>query len=159
MVTKPAEYGLSQAASQRGHLPRNRSQAVRQARFRRYASPAEYGSPWTPVKTPRGQEFARGFRTVPTAILVLLLFQAGTVRPISPPQVQKSQSFLEESPQDAAAYEERELIRRLNALAKALNAFGATYKSGQVDLNEVKAVRKALHELERSELFRPQKTK
>lgn len=81
------------------------------------------------------------------------------MRPISPPQVQKSQSFLEESPQDAAAYEERELIRRLNALAKALNAFGATYKSGQVDLNEVKAVRKALHELERSELFRPQKTK
>ena len=100
-----------------------------------------------------------GFRTVSTAILALLLFQAETAHPISPPQVQKSQNLLEESPQDAAAYEERELIRRLNALAKALNAFATTYENGQVDLNEVKAVRKALHELERSELFRPQKVK
>jgi hypothetical protein len=104
-------------------------------------------------------EFARGFRTVSTAILTLLLFQAGTAHPISPPQVQKSQNFLEESPRDAAAYEERELVRRLNALARALNAFAATYQNGQVDLNEVKAVRKALQELERSELFRPPKAK
>jgi hypothetical protein len=101
---------------------------------------------------------------VSTAILVLLLFQAGTAHPISPPRVQKCQlnasatDFLEVSPPDEG-YEERELIRRLNALAKALNAFGATYKNGQVDLNQVKAVRKALHELERSEWFRPQKTK
>ena len=100
-----------------------------------------------------------GFRTVSTAILFLLLFQAGIAHPISPPQVQKSQKFLEESPQDASAFEERELVRRLNALAKALNAFATTYENGQVDLNEVKAVRKALHELERSELFRPQKAK
>jgi hypothetical protein len=96
---------------------------------------------------------------VSTVILVLLLFQAGTAHPTSLPQVQQSQNFLEESPQDAAAYEERELIRRLNGLVRALNAFAATYKNGQVDLNEVKAVRKALHELERSELFRPQKAK
>jgi len=104
---------------------------------------------------------------VSTAILVLLLFQAGTAHPISPPQALKSQmnasatvapDFLEESPRDAD-YEERALVRRLNALAKALNAFAATYQNGQVDLNEVKAVRKALHELERSELFRPQKAK
>jgi hypothetical protein len=96
---------------------------------------------------------------VSTTIFVLLLFQAGTAHSISQPHVQTSQNFLEESPQDAAAYEERELIRRLNALAKALNAFGTTYKNGQVDLNEVRAVRKALHELERSELFRPEKAK
>jgi hypothetical protein len=96
---------------------------------------------------------------VSTTIFVLLLFQAGIAHPISAPHAEKSQNFLEESPQDAAAYEDRELIQRLNALAKALNAFGATYKNGQVDLNEVKAVRKALHELERSEFFRPQKTK
>jgi len=66
--------------------------------------------------------------------------------------------FLEVSPPDEG-YEERELGRRINALAKALNTFAATYKNGQVDLNEVKAVRKALHELERSELFRPPKAK
>jgi hypothetical protein len=103
---------------------------------------------------------------VSTAILVLLLFQAGTAQagtahPISPPRVQKSQmipDFLELSPPDED-FEERELVRRLNALAKALNAFGATYQNGEVDLNKVKAVRKALHELERSELFRPQKAK
>jgi hypothetical protein len=109
----------------------------------------------------------RGFRTVSTAILVLVLFQAGTAHPISPPHVLKSQTnasatvvpdFLEESPRDED-YEERALVRRLNALAKALNVFAATYQNGQVDLNEVKAVRKALHELERSELFRPQKAK
>jgi hypothetical protein len=107
----------------------------------------------------KNREFARGFRTVSTAILVLLLFQAGIAHPISLPQVQNSQNLSEETPQDAAAYEERELVRRLNGLARALNTFAATYKNGQVDLNEVKAVRKALHELERSELFRPQKAK
>jgi alkylhydroperoxidase/carboxymuconolactone decarboxylase family protein YurZ len=97
----------------------------------------------------------------------LLLFQPGIAHPISPPRVEKSRlnatatvmpDFLELSPPDAA-FEERELIRRLNALTKALNAFGATYKNGQVDLNEVKALRKALHELEKSELFRPPKAK
>ena len=66
--------------------------------------------------------------------------------------------FLEISPPDEG-YEERELVRRMDALVKALNAFAATYKNGQVDLNEVKAVRKALHELERSGLFRPEKAK
>jgi len=64
----------------------------------------------------------------------------------------------EESPPEEA-YEEREFIQRLNGLARALNVFAATYKSGQVDLSKVKAVRKALHELEKSELFRPQKAK
>jgi len=66
--------------------------------------------------------------------------------------------FLELSPPDDG-FEERELVRRLNALAKALNAFGDTYKKGQVDLNQVKALRKALQELEKSALFRPEKAK
>jgi hypothetical protein len=47
----------------------------------------------------------------------------------------------------------------LNELSRALTDFTATYKSGQVDLKKVKAVRKALHELEKSEWFRPQKAK
>jgi hypothetical protein len=105
---------------------------------------------------------------VSTAILALLIFQAGAAHPLSPPRVQMSQmnasatvipDFGEDSPPYEAAYEERELVQRLNRLASALNAFAATYKSGQVDLNEVKAVRKALHELEKSEWFKPQKAK
>jgi hypothetical protein len=68
-------------------------------------------------------------------------------------------SLPEDSPIDAAAYEEYEFIQRLNALSRALRDFAAAYKSGQVDLNKVKAVRKAMQELEKSEWFRPQKAK
>jgi hypothetical protein len=50
-------------------------------------------------------------------------------------------------------------LKRLKGLSKALADFAAAYKSGEVDLRKVKAVRKAMHELERSEWFRPQKTK
>ena len=67
--------------------------------------------------------------------------------------------FPEESPADAAAYEEREFLQHLNGLSQALTDFAATYKNGQVDLKKVKALRKALHELEKSDWFRPQKVK
>jgi hypothetical protein len=50
-------------------------------------------------------------------------------------------------------------LKRLKGLSKALADFAAAYKSGEVDLRKVKAVRKAMHELEKSEWFRPQKTK
>jgi len=60
---------------------------------------------------------------------------------------------------DEAAYEEREFIQRLNGLARALNDFIAAYKSGGVDFKKVNALRKALQELEKSEWFKPQKTK
>ena len=68
-------------------------------------------------------------------------------------------AFAEESPIDVAAVNERELIQSLNGLSRALTDFAATYKSGQVDVRKVKAVRKALHQLENSEWFRPQKAK
>jgi hypothetical protein len=57
----------------------------------------------------------------------------------------------------AQADEEREFIQRLNELSRALSAFSETYKSGLVDLKKVKAVQKAMHELEKSKWFRPQK--
>jgi hypothetical protein len=106
---------------------------------------------------------------VSTAILVLLIFAgARAAHPLSPPRVQMSQmnasamvmpAFGEESSPNEAAYEERELVQRLDHLARALNAFAASYKNGQVDLNKAKAVRKALQELEKFEWFKPQKEK
>ena len=96
-----------------------------------------------------------------TAIFLLVAFQAGRA-----PRVQTDASatinipaFVEESPADAAAYEERQFILRLNGLARALGAFTETYQSGKVDLKKVRAVRKAMHELEKSDWFRPSKSK
>jgi hypothetical protein len=72
-------------------------------------------------------------------------------------------NLAEASPADWAADEDHEFIQRLNTLSKALLEFAAAYKSGRIDLKEVKALRKALrkalHELEKSEWFRPEKTK
>ena len=102
------------------------------------------------------------------AILFLLVFQTGAAHHVPTPQERKDQmnasatvmpEFGEESASHETAYQEREFVQRLNKLAKALNAFAATYEGGQVDLNNVKAVRKALHELEKSEWFKPPKTK
>jgi hypothetical protein len=64
-----------------------------------------------------------------------------------------------EPPIDSAAYGEYEFIQRLTGLSRALRDFAAAYKNGQVDLKKVKAVRKAMQELEKSEWFRPQKVK
>jgi hypothetical protein len=85
------------------------------------------------------------------------------------PRVEKSQRdasaivnfpvFAEESPADSAAYKEREFIHRLDGLSKALSAFSEPYKGGQIDLNRVKALQKAMHDLEKSEWFRPPKAK
>jgi hypothetical protein len=115
-----------------------------------------------------GQQIHLEFRTLSTAILLLVMFQAGTMYPTTPPRVQMSQvktpaavspDFAEEPPADEAADEEREFIRRLSGLSRALSAFAETYKRGQVDLKKVNAVRKAMHELEKSEWFRLQKPK
>jgi hypothetical protein len=54
--------------------------------------------------------------------------------------------------------EEQEFIARFNNLIKALRDFGSAYKPGQViDVKKAKAVRKAMHGLEKSGWFRPQK--
>jgi hypothetical protein len=55
-------------------------------------------------------------------------------------------------------YEEHEFANRFNKLMEALRQFSATYNSGHtINVKEVKAVRKAWRELERSEWFRPYK--
>jgi hypothetical protein len=68
--------------------------------------------------------------------------------------------FTDQAPAvDYAAAEEREFIQRLNGLSRSLSDFAETYKGGQVDLKKVKALRKAMHEFEKSEWFRPSKAK
>jgi hypothetical protein len=99
-----------------------------------------------------------------TAILLLIMSPAGTTPRMQSSQVNASPAinipdFAEESPADLAAYEERDFIVRLNGLSRALSAFVDNYKNGQVDLKKVKALRKAMHEFEKSEWFRPPKTK
>ena len=99
-----------------------------------------------------------------TAIFLLALFQSSTTSRVQKSQMDASATvnlpgFAEESQTDAAAYEEREFIQRLNRLSKALSAFTETYQSGQVDLKQVKALRKAMDDLEKSQWFRPSKTK
>jgi hypothetical protein len=68
-------------------------------------------------------------------------------------------AFADESAEDYAAGEEREFIQRLNGLSKALHDFTETYKGGEVDFKKVKALRKAMHDFEKSEWFKPPKAK
>ena len=101
-----------------------------------------------------------------TTILLLLLCQAGIAHPSAPvrsptPQVNTAAPFVldvpDESPADEAVFEEREFVRHLNGLLQVLNDFATTYKAGFVDVKKVKAVRKALHDLEKSEWFKSQR--
>ncbi len=99
-----------------------------------------------------------------TAILLLIMSPAGTMLRMQSSQMNPSPTsnipnFGEESPADLAASEERDFILRLNGLSKALTAFVETYKSGRVDLKEVKALQRVMHGLEKSEWFRPPKAK
>ena len=77
--------------------------------------------------------------------------------PIDPRPILNIPDFAGESSAQLAADEEREFIRRLNQLSTALGAFTETYKGGEIDLKKVKALRKAMHELEKSQWFKPQK--
>ncbi len=72
-------------------------------------------------------------------------------------QIVSVPDFPDESPAQLAADQEREFIQRLNGLSRALSAFTDTYKGGEIDLKKVRALRKAMHELEKSPWFRPQK--
>jgi hypothetical protein len=52
--------------------------------------------------------------------------------------------------------EEQQFVRRLNGLAAALTDFSHSYNSqGLIDVKKVKAIRKALRELEKSDWFNP----
>ncbi len=97
-----------------------------------------------------------------TAILLWVMFQVGTSpgmgrSPIDSRPMLRVPDLAEESPAELAADQEREFIQRLNGLSRALGAFTETYKGGEIDLKKVKALRKAMHELEKSPWFRPQK--
>lgn len=97
-----------------------------------------------------------------TAILLWVMFQAGGSpgmerSPIDARPILNVPDLAEESPAQLAADQEREFIQRLNQLSRALGAFNETYKGGEIDLKKVKALRKAMHELEKSQWFRPQK--
>jgi hypothetical protein len=99
-----------------------------------------------------------------TAILLLIMSPAATTPRMQGSQVNPSPAsnipnFMEESPADLAASDERDFILRLNGLSKALTAFVETYKSGRVDVKQVKALQKAMHDLEKSEWLRPPKAK
>jgi len=106
--------------------------------------------------------FGSALASLPMLAQESVLYKPSPLRPQRPQMNAAAPvipDFAEESSADEAAYEEREFIQHLNGLSRALTDFAATYKSGQVDLKRVKALRKALHELEKSEWFRPQKAK
>jgi hypothetical protein len=53
-----------------------------------------------------------------------------------------------------AAYEELEFAKRFNSLVRALREFSVTYNGGHVvDAKKAKAIRKAIHDLEKSDWF------
>ena len=103
-----------------------------------------------------------------TAVLWLMMSPAGSTFRVQSSQANAAPagdiqsvapSVAEDSPAEQAAFEERDFILRLNGLSKALTDFVESYKGGRVDLKEVKALQKAMHDLEKSEWFRPPKAK
>jgi hypothetical protein len=96
-----------------------------------------------------------------TAALLLCLFQASG--PV-PPGADRLTFDSEWCAHDAASpaqgrqraerYEEQEFVLRVKGLAAALMDFSKTYNSGRViDVKNIKALRKAMRELEKSEWF------
>ena len=62
-------------------------------------------------------------------------------------------------PWDESLYEEHQFAQRFNKLVLALQRFSETYNSGHViDVKRVKAVKKAWHDLEKSDWFKPDNT-
>jgi hypothetical protein len=98
-----------------------------------------------------------------TAALFLYLFQAGGAGASHPGRLVLDCVWCvedgfpaAEEPQPRAKYEEQELFRRFNRLAEALTEFSKTYNSlGVIDVKKVKAIRKAMHDLEKSDWFSP----
>ena len=86
-------------------------------------------------------------------VVSILLCQAGMNHSAGATDIPDLQDYSQFA---QAAYQERELMQRYNELARALNGFVAAYKAGQVDVKKARAVRKALHDLEKLEWFRPQ---
>jgi hypothetical protein len=63
----------------------------------------------------------------------------------------------EETHDTAVSFEEHEFTTRFNRLLNALHDFAATYNTGHVvNVKKAKAIRKAWHELEKSDWFKAQ---
>jgi hypothetical protein len=96
-----------------------------------------------------------------TAALFLCLFEHGAATPShAGPSNVNCELCVEdivpapEAPQRDARYEQQDFLRRFNELAAALSAFATTYNSqGVIDVKQIKAVRKALRDLEKSDWF------
>ena len=97
------------------------------------------------------------------AISSLLLSSVLQVRGADPPSVTADPSSEQivgdvGIPWDEASYEERQFTQRFNQLMLALRSFSQTYNTGRViDVKRVEAVKKAWHELEKSDWFKAQK--
>ena len=88
-------------------------------------------------------------------VVALILFcQAGMNHSAAATDIPDPQDYSQAA---QSAYQERELMQRYNELARALNGFVASYKAGQIDVKKARAVRKALHDLEKLEWFKPRR--
>ena len=95
------------------------------------------------------------------AIASLLLFPVVQVRATDPPPsagIRNPGDLFSDhnvSSFDESLYEEHQFAQRFNKLVFALQNFSETYNSGHViDVKRVKAIKKAWHELEKSDWFR-----
>jgi hypothetical protein len=90
-----------------------------------------------------------------TTALLFWLFQAGVgeARGVSPTTGACEWCAEEVRPKEIGL-EQQDFLRRFNGLAMVLSDFANTYSSrGVVDVKKVKAIRKALRELEKSDWF------
>ena len=90
-----------------------------------------------------------------TIFAVILMCQFGMNHSAGAVEIPEFQGYSQAA---QAAYEERELMLRYKSLTRALNEFLATYKTGRIDMKRVKAVRKALHDLQGFECFEAQRS-
>jgi hypothetical protein len=87
-----------------------------------------------------------------TTALFLCLFQAGAGDASRPGGA--CEWCAEEVRSKEINFEQQDFLRRFNGLAAALSDFAHTYNSrGVVDVKKVRAIRKALRELEKSDWF------
>jgi hypothetical protein len=90
-----------------------------------------------------------------TTALFFCLFQAGTGEaPDASRPAGACEWCTEEVHPKEIDFEQQDFLRRFNGLAAALSDFAHPYNSpGVVDVKKVKAIRKALRELEKSDWF------
>jgi Skp family chaperone for outer membrane proteins len=94
-----------------------------------------------------------------TALLSCLFQTSGATPPHQSHSIVDCRRCVEDEPSATESYsaeraEEQELAQRFNRLLRALTDFSHSYNlEGVIDVKKVKAVRKALRELEKTEWF------